>query len=1024
MIWPGLMRIPSQVQPHSKAKRWVWVCICAYLLLGISLYWELSTSVLHSRIFTALNHYVSYQVGPGPSSAIAFPRSGPYNERLGYTALPEWAALLQEQDFEITTQVRSSPLLRFMMALGLFAPYPEKSQNGLAIYDALHSPIYSAQYPQRQYTDYAQIPALLVQSIVYIENRELLDLDAPTKNPAVEWKRLAKAVYDKMIAVFSDHQKTSGGSTIAVQIEKYRHSPHGATVSVMEKLRQILSASFKAYRYDRNTIDYRHHRLMDYLNTVPLAAYPHHGEINGIGDGLWAWYDVPFDRANQVLQRETDSLNDTDLAEQARIYKQALSLLIAHRRPSYYLLKATEPLEKLTDSYLENLAGAGIISSRLAKAALSQDLAINHQAKEEGGGSFITRKAATATRVDLGQLLKNPSLYDLDRLDLAVETTINNDLQYKVTEFLSQLKNEKFARNEGLSFHRTSSRVDPSDVVISFTLHEKGANANYLRVQTDSYDQPFNMNSGAKMGLGSSAKLRVLVHYLDLVANLYEEMTGLSEMELLMKDIPRRDRLSRWVVDQLIAEPELSLEQLLQHALDRRYSASTQERFFTAGGMHRFSNFSSHHASRLTVRKAFYHSVNLVFIRLMRDIVEYYIADNLKASPAIFDDVNDPRRREYLERFADYEGINYLKKFYNKYRGKTERERIALLLKTTRPVPKRLAIIYRSLYPQASFEKFAGFLLEKSSGTRLAEQTQRLLYDEYGIDQYNLSDRGYLAHIHPLELWLVGRLINEPDASLRDLIAQSRDQRQEVYGWLFRTNHKRAQDNRIRILLEQEAFVQIHRQWKKLGYPFSSLVASYATAIGSSADRPEALAELMGILVNDGIRKPRAAIQRLSFAKNTPYETVFEWRPSKGERVLPVEVAQAVKQELRGVVENGTARQLRGAFKELAGGKIGIGGKTGTGDNRYKTFAKGGRLLHSRVVDRTATFAFLIDDRFYGTISLYVAGEAAEKFKFTSSLPVKILAKLAPILSPIVHESVATAPQGGEGENLSGEENL
>ena len=56
--------------------------------------------------------------------------------------------------------------------------------------------------------------------------------------------------------------------------------------------------------------------------------------------------------------------------------------------------------------------------------------------------------------------------------------------------------------------------------------------------------------------------------------------------------------------------------------------------------------------------------------------------------------------------------------------------------------------------------------------------------------------------------------------------------RQESYAWLFRTRHKGAQDRRIRILLEEEAFVRIHEAWRRLGYPIDSLVPSYATAIG------------------------------------------------------------------------------------------------------------------------------------------------------------------------------------------------
>jgi membrane peptidoglycan carboxypeptidase len=87
-------------------------------------------------------------------------------------------------------------------------------------------------------------------------------------------------------------------------------------------------------------------------------------------------------------------------------------------------------------------------------------------------------------------------------------------------------------------------------------------------------------------------------------------------------------------------------------------------------------------------------------------------------------------------------------------------------------------------------------------------------------------------------------------------------ERQEVYSWLFKTHRKHAQDKRIAGLLEVEAFLKIHAQWKKMGYPFDSLVPSYATTLGASADRPIALAELMGIIVNGGVRKPPSASNR------------------------------------------------------------------------------------------------------------------------------------------------------------------
>jgi len=42
----------------------------------------------------------------------------------------------------------------------------------------------------------------------------------------------------------------------------------------------------------------------------------------------------------------------------------------------------------------------------------------------------------------------------------------------------------------------------------SVVLYERGADRNYLRVHADSLNEPFDINSGAKLQLGSTAKLR------------------------------------------------------------------------------------------------------------------------------------------------------------------------------------------------------------------------------------------------------------------------------------------------------------------------------------------------------------------------------------------------------------------------------------------------------------------------------------------------------------------------------------
>ena len=100
-----------------------------------------------------------------------------------------------------------------------------------------------------------------------------------------------------------------------------------------------------------------------------------------------------------------------------------------------------------------------------------------------------------------------------------------------------------------------------------------------------------------------------------------------------------------------------------------------------------------------------------------------------------------------------------------------------------------------------------------------------------------------------------------PQTSLAEVYAQSANERQQVYGWLFKTRYKHAQDKRIETLLEMDAFQEIHRAWKRLGYPFDSLVPSYATAIGVSGDTPTALAKLVGIILNDGVLYASVSVQ-------------------------------------------------------------------------------------------------------------------------------------------------------------------
>jgi cell division protein FtsI/penicillin-binding protein 2 len=118
-------------------------------------------------------------------------------------------------------------------------------------------------------------------------------------------------------------------------------------------------------------------------------------------------------------------------------------------------------------------------------------------------------------------------------------------------------------------------------------------------------------------------------------------------------------------------------------------------------------------------------------------------------------------------------------------------------------------------------------------------------------------------------------------------------------------------------------------------------------------------------------------------------------------------VAAVARRAIAEVVEQGTAKRLRGAFKRPDGSPMDVGGKTGTGDHRYEVYGRGGQLISSRVVSRSGTFVFFVGERHFGTLTAYVRGPEAAKYSFTSALPVQILKALVPALNSFVNRPAA-----------------
>lgn len=962
--------------------------------------YEMIASPFQAMLLAGYGKRLTYQVEAGENPAFSVPTFGPYDIRAGYVGLPEFLRRLREKGFEVTAQARISPDMARILDYGLYLPYQEKSVTGLTLLDCSNRPLHEARYPRYAYPNFNAVPPVIANTLLFIENRELLDPNHPERNPAVEWDRLAQAVLEKAIQTVDPSRNVPGGSTLATQIEKYRHSPDGLTMTASDKLTQMASASLRAYLDGEDTRASRRRIVLDYLNTVPLSAAPGFGEINGIGEGLEGWFGMDFAKVNQLL------MHPRNTPEEARAYKHVLGLLISQRKPSYHLLSGRESLNAYADTHLRLLTAARVITPAFRDLALREKITFDGgSGKNPAKGGFAENKAASTLRVELAGNLGVKRLYDLDRLDLKANATLHGATQRTVSDFLRRLSDPVVVEAAGLYGPYLLSREnDLSKPIYSFTLYENTQDGALLRVQADNLNQPFDINKGAKLDMGSSAKLRTLITYLHLITELHDQYVAMPRSELLKLKVGEKDLLMQWVRDYLLRSADKSLTPMLEAAMARQYSANPGEAFFTGGGLHHFSNFHNDDNHKvMDLWEATRNSVNLPFIRLMRDLVRHFIYRDPQGAAQILGDPEDPRREEYLKQFADEEGRAYLARFNKKYKGLQPEEAAAALLNHLTANPKRLAAVYRYLEPKADIVAFTNFLKTRlNNPASLDESDYQYLFETYGPDKFNLADRGYISQIHPLELWLVAYLRAHPGAAWKNIVEASTQERIDVYAWLLNTSHKNAQDIRILSLLEIEAFQEIHKRWRRLGYPFGSLVPSYATAIGSSADRPSALAELMGVIANDGEKLPPVTLTRVELAADTPYHTLLKRKRPEPQRIFSADVAAVVKRALANVVQDGTARRLRGTFMLDDGTALPIGGKTGTGDHRLEVYSARGQVLESKVMNRTATFAFYLGPRFFGVMTVFVPGEAAANYHFTSAIAVQILKDMEPALRRLV----------------------
>src|SRR5207253_3076387 len=181
---------PIQKRPRRRRHWWrlLWLLLLITLIvLGFAATKEMRTSKVQAREFSKYASSLSYSIEPGASDSIFYPGAGPFDKRLGYSSLGEFLPRLLKRNYMIQSQTRFSPALFGYSEKGFFVPYAEKIQAGLSITDCRGAPLYQYNYPQQLYSSFSAIPPLVINSLLFIENRDLLDPQQPLANPAAAW---------------------------------------------------------------------------------------------------------------------------------------------------------------------------------------------------------------------------------------------------------------------------------------------------------------------------------------------------------------------------------------------------------------------------------------------------------------------------------------------------------------------------------------------------------------------------------------------------------------------------------------------------------------------------------------------------------------------------------------------------------------------------------------------------------------------------------------------------------------------
>jgi len=191
VTWSRVVDSTKVLQFKRPRKTPTWIRGARLLAISAALVaLELRTSYFQAHVLAYIAQHMTFHLVVGPGDPLAAGFSGPYMRSFD----PRFDNL-QRVGFRVAAHTEASGLETRAVKIGLPPIYREKTKAGLQIEDDQGRSVYQATTPQRAYQDYDSIPPLIVRSLLFAENREILDASTPYRNPTVEWTRLAPILF-------------------------------------------------------------------------------------------------------------------------------------------------------------------------------------------------------------------------------------------------------------------------------------------------------------------------------------------------------------------------------------------------------------------------------------------------------------------------------------------------------------------------------------------------------------------------------------------------------------------------------------------------------------------------------------------------------------------------------------------------------------------------------------------------------------------------------------------------------------